>query len=369
MAKLQRIALKGFKSIKSLDLELGSMNLLLGANGAGKSNFISFFKLLNEMMAGRLQQHIGVTGRAHSILHYGPKVTPQIEATLEFELENGKDTYEFRLSHAAGDSLIFAEERLRFLATGRKQPQLLELGAGHQETRIREEAESGAAIAEAFRILLNSCRVFHFHDTSPTARVRQHCYVGDNHVLLPDAGNLAAFLLRLREENGGTAYRRIVVTLRLLAPFFADFDLQPEGPGQKDVILNWREVSSDQVFGPHQLSDGTLRAACLISLLLQPVASLPDLIVVDEPELGLHPFALQLVASLFKKAAHHTRIIVSTQSTAFLDACEPEDIIVVDRRGKESVFSRPERQKLEEWLEAYSLGEIWEKNVFGGGPH
>ena len=362
---LQRLILNGFKSIKTMDIELRSLNILIGANGAGKSNLISFFKMLNEMMAGRLQQYIGISGYAKSLLHFGSKVTPQIEAQLEFDVENGMDTYKLRWFHASSDTLIFAEETLSFLRKGYSSPKRDPLGAGHQETKINEAADGGMQTAKALRFLLNYCRVYHFHDTSSTAAVRQSCYVGDNRWLMPDAGNLAALLLRFREDHS-TAYHRIVKTIRLIAPFFDDFDLEPRA---NNLILNWREKGSDQVFGPHQLSDGTLRAICLTALLLQPEDELPKLIVVDEPELGLHPYALNVVAAMFGKASYHTQILISTQSSSFLDNFNPEDVITVDRVGKESQFKRLNPEELEAWLEEYSLGEIWEKNIMGGGPH
>jgi predicted ATPase len=370
---LRRVTLNGFKSIKALDLDLRPLNVLIGANGAGKSNLVSFFKMLNEMMARRLQQYIGTTGRAQSLLHFGPKVTARIEATLEFEADNGVDAYFMRLLHAAGDTLVFAEERLSFLQTGLTSPKWVNLGSGgYGETLIGQAADKGDPMARVLRRLLDHCRVYHFHDTSPTARARQYGYVGDSRWLMPDAGNLAAFLLRLREEreeNGGDAYKRIVTTIRLIAPFFDDFVLEPSGPNRQDLILNWKDKGSDQIFGPHQLSDGTLRAMCLATLLLQPESELPELIIVDEPELGLHPYALNVIAALFKKASHHTQILISTQSSSFLDNFEPEDIVTVNREGDESQFVRPDAEKLAAWLEEYSLGEIWEKNVIGGGPH
>lgn len=370
MAILNKLVLRGYKSIKDTTLELRPLNVLIGANGAGKSNLVSFFKMLNEMMGRRLQQFIAGAGRAQGILHFGPKVTPQLEAMLQFKADNGLDTYYMRLFHAAGDTLVFAEETLNSLQTGwQGAPKVVPLGAGHVETRIGDEADRGEPTAKVFRHLLNHCRVYHFHDTSATARVRQYCYVGDNRWLMHDAGNLAAILHRLRQEDNGSAYHRIVSTIRLIAPFFADFELEPTGPTKKDIILNWREQGSDQVFGPHQLSDGTLRAICLVTLLLQPEEDLPDLIVVDEPELGLHPYALNIVASLFSKAAAHVQVLISTQSSRFLDNFEPEDAIVVDRQPSGSTFSRPDPQKLAAWLEEYSLGEVWEKNIIGGGPH
>jgi predicted ATPase len=326
--------------------------------------------MLNEMMGGRLQQFIANSGRAQAILHFGPKVTPQVEAILEFDADNGLDTYHMRLSHAAGDTLVFAEETLAFLQAGwAGDPKTLSLGAGHQETRIIDEAENGEPVAKVFRQLLNNCRVYHFHDTSATARVRQYCYVGANHRLMHDAGNLAALLYRLRQQEDRRAYHRIVSTIRMIAPFFADFDLEPTGPTKKDIILNWREQGSDQVFGPHQLSDGTLRAMCLVTLLLQPEDELPDLLVIDEPELGLHPYALNIIASLFSKAATRRRVLVCTQSSSLLDDFAPEDVIVVDRQPDGSTFSRLDPQELETWLEEYSLGEVWQKNVVGGGPN
>ena len=369
MGILRQVRLSGFKSIKSLELELSSLNVLIGVNGAGKSNLVSFFKMLNEMMAERLQQYIATSGRAQSILHFGSKMTPQMEAALVFEADNGTDTYRMRLFHAAGDTLVFAEEQLSFLQTGwTGLPKNLDLGSGHQETRVRSEAEKGEPTAKVFRHLLNRCRVFHFHDTSPTTRARQYCYVGDNRWLMPDAGNLAAILYELKNKTESAAYRRIVTTIRRIAPFFDDFELEPSGANNKDIILNWKQKDSDQIFGPHQLSDGTLRAISLVTLLLQPVENLPNVVIVDEPELGLHPAAKTIIAGLFKKASHHCQVIVATQSAALLDAFDPEDIIVVERDARESTFKRLDPAALTEWLVEYSVGQLWEKNVLGGGP-
>jgi predicted ATPase len=367
---LKRVILNGFKSIKTMDIELRNLNVLIGANGAGKSNLVSFFKMLNEMMGGRLQTYIGDSGRAQSLLHFGPKVTRQLEASLEFEMENGKDTYTLCLRYESGrDTLFFAEETLSFLQTGYQSPKTVSLGSGHLETRISESAGAGEATTKVFRHLLNHCRVYHFHDTSPTAPVRGYCYIGDTRWLRPDAGNLAALLYRLKNENNGSAYQPIVGTIRLIAPFFDDFDLEPAGPNKQEIILNWRQKGSEQVFGPHQLSDGTLRAICLVTLLLQPEDELPELVIVDEPELGLHPYALNVIAALFSKASYHTQVLISTQSSTFLNNFDPEDVIVANREGLESKFARLDPTKLEAWLEEYSLGEVWEKNVIGGGPH
>jgi predicted ATPase len=365
---LKRVALTGFKSIKAMDLELRALNVLIGANGSGKSNLVSFFKMLNEMAGHRLQNFVAVSGRAHSLLFYGPKVTTHLGARLEFQAETGLDVHEFTLGYGAGDTLFFSDERLKSTRTGSaRDVGGRSLGHGHLETQIKA-GDLGDIAAFIMGAHLDGCRVYHFHDTSATARIRQYGYLGDSQQLRSDGANLAAFLFRLQNQDQGLAYNRILSTVRLIAPFFQDFNLVPSGPEGKEIILDWRSSDSDQIFGPHQLSDGTLRAMCLVTLLLQPELELP-LMIVDEPELGLHPYALNVIASLFKKASHNAQVLISTQSSAFLDNFEPEDIIVVERKGKESTFVRPDPSALESWLEEYSLGEVWEKNVIGGGPH
>ena len=365
MPRLKNVKIEGFRSIKQMDLELKPINVCIGANGAGKSNLIAFFKMMNELMGERLQQYIATTGRATGNLYFGPRITPQFKAAMEFEADNGTDLYRVRMFHAAGDSLIFAEELASFHQIGCVRPVEISLGSGHQEGKIVAAEEP---VTRTLRYFLNHCRVYHFHDTSQTARIRQYCYAGDNRWLMPDAANLAAVLYRLKSQND-VVYRRIVRTVAQVAPFFVDFDIEPSGPSGMDIILNWRHRESDLVFGPHQLSDGTLRAICLIALLQQPHDDLPYVIVVDEPELGLHPNALDLIASLFQAVSEHAQVLISTQSSTFVDAFEPEDIVVVEREGEATTFKRPDAEKLREWLEDYSLGEVWEKNVIGGGPH
>ena len=371
MSRIDSITIRGYRSIKEATLRLRPLNVLIGANGAGKSNVVSFFKMMNELMAGRLQQYVASTGDATSNLHFGPRITPQLEAEFEFETDSQDvDTYRMRLGHAAGDSLIFTEECLLFRRSGFTSDREEQLGPGHKESLIASTADGDgpmAATAGVFRFLLNHCRVFHFHDTSPTSRVRSYGYVGNSKRLIPDAGNLAAVLYRLESVNPG-AYRRIVDIIRQIAPFFVGFELEPTGPGDKDIILNWRHRKSDIVFGPHQLSDGTLRAICLVSLLMLPARELPILIVIDEPELGLHPYALEILASLCRSASTESQILISTQSSALVSCFDPEDIVVVERDGESSTLVRHDASDLEAWLDDYSLGEIWEKNIIGGGP-
>lgn len=365
MDSLIRLELSGFKTIRSTVLDFTPLNVLIGPNGAGKSNLISFFKLLNWMTPspGNLQFFIGKAGGANALLHDGASTTPQINAALTFETSNGRNEYAMQLNYAAPDTLIFADERYRFTPPD-KQHEWILLGAGHREMRLIEQAEQGKRSARYILNLLKRCVVYQFHNTSESARIRQRWDINDNRFLKDDGANLAPLLLRLRDVEP-RAYARIVETIRLIAPFFGDFVLEPIA---HSVLLQWRERGSDAIFGAHQASDGILRAMALVTLLLQPVEDLPSVIILDEPELGLHPYAINIIAGLLKSVSLHRQVILATQSMTLIDYFEPGQIIVVDRPDRESLFHRLDPDRLQDWLSEYSLAELWEKNVLGGRP-
>jgi predicted ATPase len=370
MAQLLSIRIAGWKSIRAIDpkLELGPINVLIGANGAGKSNFVSFFRLMNELVGERLQSYIGRSGGADSVLHYGSKVTSRIEAELEFGVETRRNQYAIHLAHAAPDSLVFTEEQLVFQRPGYPGPKTGWIGTGgHRESALRQEADQNNRTAWFVRKLLTRCRVFHFHDTSDTAKIRQQAYIEANQHLYPDGGNLAAMLYLYRQTHPAV-YHRIVATIRKIMPVFEDFVLEPQRLNTRNILLNWRQGGNDYLFGPHQLSDGTLRAMALITLFLQPDEDLPDVVVLDEPEIGLHPHAIELITGLIRAASLKTQVILTTQSTTFLDHFDPEEIIVVDSQEGHSTFRRLEADELKDWLVDYSVGDLWQKNVLGGGP-
>jgi predicted ATPase len=206
--------------------------------------------------------------------------------------------------------------------------------------------------------------VHQFDDTSATSRMRIKWSVDDGLQLKEDAGNLAPFLYRL-QQNKPKHYRRIVETIRLILPFFADFEFQPE---YGSLLLRWLEQGTDRVFSASKAADGMLRAMALVALLQQPEEDLPNVLIIDEPELGLHPYAIEVLASLLQSASQHVQVIVATQSVSLLDRFEPHDIVVVDRAGQESTFRRLNDADLAEWREQYTLSELWEKNVLGGRP-
>jgi predicted ATPase len=365
---LNSLRISGWKSIREASIEISQLNIIIGGNGAGKSNLISFFKLLNEMIGERLQTFVGLSGGANSVLYFGSKTTPVIEADVGFSTDAGRNAYGLRLAHAAGDTLIYTNESILIHRPNFPQPFEHSLGAGHRETRLNLAAGDGDQTARVIRRLIAQCRVFHFHDTSNTSRIRQHGYVDNDRFLFPDGGNLAAVLYRYQKTEE-TAYHRIVQTIRQIAPFFDNFELEPSRLNDQSIILNWRAEGWEYPFGPHQLSDGTLRAMALVTLLLQPQDDLPAIIVIDEPELGLHPYAIGVLAGLLKQVSTRCQILASTQSALLVDHFKPEDVIVADRDIVASTFRRLDSEQLGQWLEEYSLGELWEKNVYGGGPH
>ncbi len=364
--RLTKITLKGFKTIRNLtDFDPGNLTVLIGPNGSGKSNFISFFRLLSWALVppGQLQIYIAEQGGASALLHQGASITQQIETLLSLRTDAGLNEYGFRLFHAAGDTLIFAEEWFRFRRTGQDRP-APGLGAGHREPQLIVKAGQRNRTAIVILNMLRRIIVHQFHNTAPTARIRSKWDLSDNRWLKEDGANLAPFLYRLMNERP-EYYTRIVDTIRLVVPFFATFELYPEFDR---VLLRWREIGSDHIFNASQASDGMLRAMALIALLQQPEADLPDVLILDEPELGLHPYAIEMLASLIESASQHVQVVVATQSVTLIDRFEPNDIVVLNRSGSETSFKRLSNIELEEWLKSYTLSELWEKNVVGGRP-
>lgn len=363
---IKHVTISGFKSIEHMQLELKPLNVLIGANGAGKSNLISFFEMLRWVGNGSLQTFVAEQGGADKLLYWGAKRTQQINAAIEWEHDDGSLLrYEARWRYAHGDTLFFENERFLLRELQHLPWTEVDLGGGYRETRLLDEPSkpgSGNLLE-----LLGGCRTYHFHDTSATAGIRQNQYISDIVKLRRDAGNLAAVLYRL-QAAGGVAYKRLIATIRQVVPWLHDFELTPLEENEQLTSLQWKGTDPDYVFTAHQLPDGALRAIALITLLLEAEKLGGRTVIIDEPELGLHPYALNAVSGLLKAAAHHCQVIVATQSASLVDDFEPEDVVVVDRDEQAPMFKRLDADRLEEWLEGYSLGELWRKNVLGGGP-
>jgi len=364
LGRLNRLQINGYKSIRELDIELQSLNIIIGSNGVGKSNFIGFFKFMKKILEKELQIFVAQQGGANKILYFGKKTTNLISCVLYFP-PNG---YAFELVPDTNDKLVFKSELSYFKASdigyfgGAKKSVLAQ--SGELESKLPTHGSS-ASISGHIVKYIKDWKVYHFHDTSETAKVKQTCNINDYNILSADGSNLAAFLYNIQSYNN-KYYKQIIKTIQRVAPFFQDFILEPEMHNQDTLKLKWKHKGTDEYFDANDLSDGTLRFILLTTLLLQP--NLPTIILLDEPELGLHPFALKILASMFRKVSKKTQIIASTQSVTLADEFDLEDLIVVDRIDNQSVFKRLDTKEYEQWLEEYTLGEIWQKNLIGGVP-
>lgn len=357
--KVQKIKIAGFKSIREQEVDLGDINILIGPNGVGKTNFIGVFKLLNKIIDKDLQSHVSQSGGADSFLHFGAKNTQEILISLRFFPNN----YACHLVPTDRDDLIFKREIVRFRNGHEKNIDLHNTGP---ETQL---FDFDADICQHVRDYMHNWKVYHFHDTSSSAQIKRTQDVADSHPLMADASNLAPFLLALKESRSKgdrKAYDKIVRTIQGAAPFFQDFILEPERQNEDKIRLRWKQKGSDHPFYSSDLSDGTLRFICLATLLLQPEP--PNVILLDEPELGLHPHAIHILGGLFRKAARKCQVIASTQSVTLANQFSYEDVIVTDRNNGESVFRRLEEGEISQWIEEYGIGDLWEKNLLGGTP-
>ena len=365
--ELDWITIRGFKSIASIEkLALGAINLVVGPNGSGKSNFIGVFSFLHAIREGHLRDYVIQAGGADKVLHFGSKVTPKLEIHISFQGE--RNQYEITLGATADDQLYPQSEKVHFWDKA-KYPdegtwevlQAKGIEAGISNPKL------GSGIGRYVRGHLDRWRLYHFHDTSANSPMKRTADLNDNDYLRPDGSNLPAFLYFLRKKHA-ESYSLIRRAVQRVAPFFDDFHLRPQKLNAGKILLEWRHKGTEAYFSASSLSDGTLRFIGLATLFLQPHSLRPSVILVDEPELGLHPYAITLLASLVKQASIRTQVILSTQSPLLLDHFQPEDVLIADRVDGSTQLTRLESARLETWLERYSLGQLWEKNELGGRP-
>jgi predicted ATPase len=368
--ELNWISIDGFKSIASTgQVTLRPINLIIGPNGSGKSNFIGAFSFLQAIKEGRLYDYVRTAGGADELLHFGAKNTQEIKITLSFGDEvNG---YQLTLKVDNNDNLFpLHEETTVWDKAQQPSPQrdTLSAMAGGKEAGISTPALNTASAAW-IRSRLDGWRLYHVHDTSASSPLRKTARVDDSDYLRPDGSNLAAFLYRLKQtEKYANAYALIRKTVQRVAPFFDDFLLRPDPLAPDFIKLAWKHKGSDKYFGASTFSDGTLRFIALATLFLQPLELRPSVILVDEPELGLHPAAITLLAALIRQTSAETQIIASTQSPLLLDHFDPQDVLMANRVNSATSLTRIDPAPLAVWLEDYSLGQLWEKNELGGRP-
>lgn len=363
---LDWISVAGFRSLRRVhELALRPLNVLIGANGSGKSNFVEVFSFLHAVRAGRMREYVRRRGGAARLLHFGPETTSELEFQVSFHEE--RDQYRLELAVGSTDELFVVTEAALFWDKSKYERPFDEpLSSANGEAGISDPALTG--VPHYVREELDGWRIHHFHNTSPSAPLRRTANLHDRHFLRADGGNLPAFLYSLRESHPAS-YAMIQKTVRLAVPFLQDFVLRPFGETGDAIRLQWTHRDSDLLFDVSALSDGTLRFIALATLFLQPRDLRPNIILLDEPELGLHPTAIGLLADLVRAASVDSQVILSTQSAIFLDYFEPDDILVSERTNGQTSFRRIEARALRVWLEDYSLGQLWEKNYLGGRPH
>jgi predicted ATPase len=351
---MRRIKIKGYKSIKDLNLPLRPINILIGANGSGKSNFLSFFDFLKHIYNRNLQEFVALKG-IDTLLHKGHEITNEISTHLDFPNTNG---YSFTLKK--GDTgLIFTKEGLWYSNYHHRNP--IDIASFSTESKLRS---ASIPRADFIRKYITQLAKYHFHDTGENSPFNKESNIDNDKFFLYETGsNLAAFLFHIK-ENHRIVYNLIIKTIQSIAPYFMDFYLMPESNG--NVKIRWQSKSSSTIYGVNDLSDGTIRFIALTVLFMQP--NLPETIIIDEPELGLHPTAIAKLAGLIQLAkGKGSQVIIATQSTDLISHFEPEDIVTVDQIKGESVFQRLSSETLGEWLENYTIDDLWKRNIISSG--
>lgn len=365
MAKLDYLSVKGFLSIGEIDkLPIGSINVLVGANGSGKSNFIQSFEFLRSVRNGTLQQYTEIRGGAEKLLFFGSKTTKTIEYEVSFS--DGTNGYRIKFAPTDDDKLSIKSEHNWYWDKAYPQPLEKPMTSKGGEAAISRQSSS--SIEKYVQNHLESWRVYHFHDTSSSSPMKKTADINDNRIYRPDGSNIAPYLYLLKKTNS-KAYSHICSTICKIAPFFRDFHLEPLRLNPDKIKLEWLHTKSESYFDASSLSDGTLRFICLAVLFLQPKDQMPSVILVDEPELGLHPSAIHLLYSMIRSASSNVQVIISTQSPILLDYFDPSEVLVAEQIDGSTKLSRLDSQSLKDWLEDYSLGELWEKNLIGGKPN
>lgn len=362
---LKKIELKNFRSFGQCNIDLNNINLLIGGNGSGKSNFISLFKLLNYIGDARLELWIAEKGGFDNIVYRGIQENNSIDIKFYFDTEDHKNLNIYFLKlKATEDDYVIVDESVgiwddrKFADPNMKS--IIKILS--KESNLKNSVRNNPFTYYISRII-KKWKIYHFDDVSPNSNKKREQRIDDGYILDEEGDNIAAFLYNLKKDHFQN-YRKVVEVVSMVAPYFDDFILEPETSNEELIKLKWTEKDSVKEFRAALISDGTLRFICLSALLLQPY--LPEVIIIDEPELGLHPLAITILSELVKKASVKSQIIMATQSVTLLNNFKPEDVIVIDKEKEGSSIKRLDRETLSGWLDEYTLGELWEGNYIGG---
>lgn len=352
---MDKIIIKGYKSFEEINFNLRKINLLIGSNGAGKSNFLSLFELLGRAYNQGLEQYVALRGGVDKFLHQGRKTTNVIET----QISQDRNSYKLSLIEADG-KLLVQSEQLGYRYAGSWDYATIATFVPEAKIKTYNGMKRGDYVKE----YLGQIRKFHFHDTGNRSPFASECHVkNDAQTLYEHGENLAPILFRIQQENP-LVYRRIVQVIQSVAPYFSDFYFNPS-PAETLRLL-WQDKYSTMIYGPNDFSDGTIRFIALVVLFMQPW--LPKVIIIDEPELGLHPVAIQKLSGLIKIAAQRgSQIIMATQSAELISNFDPEDVVTVNQKAGVTVLERLDSEELSHWLDEYTLGDLWKQNILKGG--
>ena len=350
---IEEISIKNYKSIKGLiKFPLHNINILIGANGSGKSNFLSFFEFVKKENDYKSYFDFD-NDRADDILFLGRRNSEFLSGAVALSDQSftGK-----------GGKKFIAEDNRSLTCDAYVNMDLV--SNFENEENYFEYAEG---IDLAWEQVSDNTTQYHFHDTSKWSPILVDCMLNNNDMLLPNGKNIMPFVYRIYRENK-QSYSMIVNAIRSCVDDFHDFYIRKNINSDDMVRLEWQH-KRDLGEPKHGklLSDGSLRIICLIVLLLQPIEWVPKLVIIDEPELGMNPKALSLIAELIKQISPQKQFIIATQSPELINLFNHEDIIVCDKNeDSSSSFTRLDAEKLQSWLDDYTVADLWQMNIIGG---
>lgn len=390
MRRITRLQIEGFKSFRKLDVELNpGVNVLIGANGSGKSNLVDFFRMLGAMGRHTFQRFVSENGGADRLCHLGTKETTSIKCAVGFREQQDRARYAFELVVTNDDRLLFGSEEFGNDTSHQGFEKVHTPGGGAEPSYNQtwqmpggpEPPQSQAIL----RWIVAMIEAYRLDDIGPTSPIRKPQATSDRLWLRSDFSNLSP-MIGFHSVSGAPEHARLVELTKRVCPSFDGFRFVSIEDGAR-LRFEWEHKTRDFPMHNSQLSGGTLRFIAMAWALIHPgyrslqdmefgeqgivvkhfATARPDIIVLDEPELGLHPHALELLASLIKSVATERQVIIATQSVDLLNQFSPEEVIVMDSDGAQSTAHRLDPKALEDWLKEYSLGDLWWKNVFGGG--
>ena len=374
---IERLRLKNILSFRDTTVKLGKLNVLIGPNGVGKSNLIEVIGLLQAAPTG-LASTILRTAGIRQWLWMGNELP--MTATIECRLRLPRDRHEGLLSYQLqllgdenGGYAIQDESLTGYFSRSSMEADVFFQGSEKPPTRMgvnRSESllsqfknpADPTPITDVGRAL-TEIQIFREFRTGPGALVRQGISTTMAKNGLEDgANNLALVLQDLHFQD---LHARIDTYLKRFCERFTGAKVEI-ADGLARIYLSEDGLKSR--IPSSRMSDGTLKFLSLLAALFHPKAA--PLICIEEPELGLHPDALQLVAEILLDASKSTQLIVTTHSEALVDALtdHPESVLVCERDFDNSTqMERLSKKKLEVWLKRYTLGELWRKGEIGGG--